>query len=55
MSDKLSLIGFIGLGVMGKPMSLNLIKAGYSLMVYDINPDPVRELVEAGKISFSYR
>ena len=41
-------IGFIGLGIMGKPMSLNLIRAGYSLMVYDINPDPLKELVAAG-------
>ena len=30
-------IGFIGLGIMGKPMSKNLLKAGYSLIVYDIN------------------
>jgi 2-hydroxy-3-oxopropionate reductase len=41
-------IGFIGLGVMGKPMSRNLIKAGYSLVVYDISPGPVTELTQAG-------
>jgi 2-hydroxy-3-oxopropionate reductase len=41
-------IGFIGLGVMGKPMAKNLLKAGYSLIVYDIRPEPVKELVEAG-------
>jgi len=41
-------IGFIGLGIMGKPMSKNLIKAGYSLVVHDINREPVRELVAAG-------
>ena len=41
-------IGFIGLGVMGKPMALNLVKAGYSLMVHDIVPDPVKVLVDAG-------
>ena len=28
-------IGFIGLGIMGKPMSKNLLKAGYELMVND--------------------
>ena len=28
-------IGFIGLGIMGRPMAKNLIKAGYSLTVYD--------------------
>ncbi len=38
------------LGVMGKPMSLNLIKAGYSLMVSDINPDPEKELIAAGAL-----
>lgn len=41
-------IGFIGLGIMGKPMAKNLIKAGYELIVYDILPDPVRELVASG-------
>jgi 2-hydroxy-3-oxopropionate reductase len=44
------MIGFIGLGVMGKPMSHNLLKAGYSIMVYDIIPEPVNELVLAGAI-----
>jgi 2-hydroxy-3-oxopropionate reductase len=41
-------IGFIGLGVMGKPMAKNLLKAGYTLMVYDILPDPVKEVVATG-------
>jgi len=41
-------IGFIGLGIMGKPMAKNLLKAGYQLVVYDINKQPVRELIEAG-------
>lgn len=41
-------IGFIGLGIMGRPMALNLIRAGYSLVVYDINPKPVEELRQAG-------
>jgi len=41
-------IGFIGLGAMGKPMAKNLMKAGYSLYVYDLNPAPVTELVGLG-------
>lgn len=41
-------IGFIGLGIMGKPMAKNLLEAGYELVVYDINREPVKELVEAG-------
>ena len=41
-------IGFIGLGIMGKPMAKNLIKAGYSLMVYDIDHTPLRQLQKQG-------
>jgi 2-hydroxy-3-oxopropionate reductase len=41
-------IGFIGLGIMGKPMARNLLKAGYELIVYDISEGPVKELVNAG-------
>lgn len=41
-------IGFIGLGIMGKPMAKNLMKAGYSLIVYDINKEPVKELMSLG-------
>ncbi len=41
-------VGFIGLGIMGKPMSKNLIKAGYSLIVNDVNKAAVAELVALG-------
>lgn len=41
-------IGFIGLGIMGKPMAKNLLKAGYDLVVYDVMADAVNELGEAG-------
>ena len=41
-------IGFIGLGIMGKPMSKNLLKAGYQLVVYDIVAAAVEEVVGAG-------
>jgi len=41
-------IGFIGLGIMGKPMSRNLLKAGYPLVVHDLNRLAVEELVAAG-------
>ncbi len=41
-------IGFIGLGIMGKPMSRNLLKAGHTLIVYDINAAAVAELAAAG-------
>ncbi|TET08443.1 2-hydroxy-3-oxopropionate reductase [Candidatus Aerophobetes bacterium] len=41
-------IGFIGTGIMGKPMAKNLIDAGYKLVVYDINQDAVTELMNYG-------
>ncbi|WP_067707553.1 2-hydroxy-3-oxopropionate reductase [Erwinia sp. ErVv1] len=43
-------IGFIGLGIMGKPMSKNLLKAGYSLVVRDHNTESEAELVSAGAV-----
>ncbi|WP_017803610.1 2-hydroxy-3-oxopropionate reductase, partial [Winslowiella toletana] len=46
-------IGFIGLGIMGKPMSKNLLKAGYSLVVRDNNVESEAELVTAGAITAS--
>jgi 2-hydroxy-3-oxopropionate reductase len=41
-------IGFVGLGIMGKPMAKNLLKAGYSLTVYDVVGEPVEEVVTEG-------
>jgi 2-hydroxy-3-oxopropionate reductase len=41
-------IGFIGLGIMGKPMSKNLIKAGYDLVVCDKNETAVTEIAALG-------
>ena len=41
-------VGFIGLGNMGRPMASNLARKGFSLVVYDINPTPVRELEALG-------
>lgn len=43
-------VGFIGLGIMGKPMSKNLIKAGYELVVYNRSQDKAKELLELGAI-----
>ncbi|MDO4305468.1 MAG: 2-hydroxy-3-oxopropionate reductase [Eubacteriales bacterium] len=41
-------IGFIGLGIMGKPMSRNLLKAGYELVVFDRNISSINEIVSCG-------
>lgn len=40
--------GFIGLGIMGKPMATNLLNAGADLTVYDLNPEAVHTLETAG-------
>ena len=41
-------VGFIGLGIMGKPMAKNLLKAGHEVVVYDVVPAGVQEVVAAG-------
>jgi len=41
-------IAFVGLGIMGKPMAKNLLKAGYQLKVYDVVAQAVQEVVAAG-------
>ena len=41
-------IGFIGLGIMGRPMARNLLKAGYPLVVHSRSRPPVDEVVAAG-------
>ena len=41
-------VGFIGLGIMGRPMARNLLKAGYPLLVHSRSQGPVQELVGAG-------
>jgi 2-hydroxy-3-oxopropionate reductase len=44
-------IGFIGLGIMGKPMSKNLLEAGYELVVLDKNQNALDDLVAEGATS----
>jgi 3-hydroxyisobutyrate dehydrogenase len=44
-------IGFIGLGNMGGPMAINLVKAGHEVRVFDLSPDAIATLVEAGATS----
>ena len=41
-------IGFIGVGVMGRPMVSNLLKAGFPCTIYDVNPVPIAALVAEG-------
>ena len=46
--------GFIGLGIMGRPMAKNLLKAGVELLVTDLNKEAVADVVEAGAKAASY-
>ena len=41
-------VGFIGLGIMGKPMAKNLLKAGYALTVHYRSSEPAEELAAEG-------
>ena len=41
-------VGFIGLGIMGAPMALNLVRGGYPLWVYDCRPEAAAPLAAAG-------
>jgi len=51
MSDTKQRIGFIGLGRMGRGMAMNMQRKGFDLIVYDVNPDPVKDLVEIGAVA----
>jgi len=44
-------LGFIGVGIMGKPMAGHLVKAGHRVCVYDLNPEPVKELSAKGAVA----
>lgn len=48
MSDTRPTIGFVGLGIMGRPMVRNLLKAGYCVTVHDVNRAAVDELAADG-------
>ncbi|MBO6826585.1 MAG: NAD(P)-binding domain-containing protein, partial [Sneathiella sp.] len=41
-------IGFIGVGNMGGPMALNLLKAGHNVKVFDLSEEVVKICVDAG-------
>ncbi|MGE3993720.1 NAD(P)-binding domain-containing protein, partial [Pseudorhodoplanes sp.] len=41
-------LGFIGLGIMGSPMGKNLLRAGYSIIAYDVDPEMARRMEQEG-------
>lgn len=48
VSAERTTVGFIGLGIMGRPMARNLLAAGYTVRAHNRSPEPVRELAEEG-------
>ncbi|MFC2048235.1 2-hydroxy-3-oxopropionate reductase [Chloroflexota bacterium] len=46
-------LGFIGLGIMGKPMAGHLLAAGHTVHAYDVNPEPLQELILKGIVACS--
>jgi len=46
--EEMEKIGFIGVGIMGRPMAKNLIDAGYELVIHDINRDAVKGVADYG-------
>ncbi|MGO4987178.1 2-hydroxy-3-oxopropionate reductase [Gallicola sp. Sow4_E12] len=43
-------VGFVGLGIMGKPMAKNILKAGYELVVYTLEKEVIEEMIGEGAI-----
>ncbi len=46
-------VGFIGLGIMGKPMAMNIQKAGHTVYAYDHHMERAEELIAAGGVACS--
>ena len=47
-------LGFIGLGIMGRPMAKNLLKAGVEVVCADLNKEAVADVVANGGVEASY-
>jgi 3-hydroxyisobutyrate dehydrogenase len=48
MTDKKPTLGFIGIGLMGKPMTLRLLNAGFSVNVWNRRPEKLSPVIDAG-------
>ncbi len=48
MADKKPTLGFIGIGLMGKPMTLRLLNAGFSVNVWNRSPEKLKPVTDAG-------
>src|SRR5664279_5251145 len=54
MSDKKPALGFIGIGLMGKPMTLRLLNAGFSVNVWNRSPEKLSPVTDAGAKTCSF-
>jgi len=53
MSDKKYTLGFIGIGLMGKPLTLRLLNAGFSVNVWNRSPEKLKPVTVAGACAYS--
>ncbi|MFA6163192.1 MAG: NAD(P)-dependent oxidoreductase [Methylobacter sp.] len=53
MSDKKYTLGFIGIGLMGKPLTLRLLSAGFSVNVWNRSPAKLKPVIDAGACAYS--
>jgi len=53
MSDKKYTLGFIGIGLMGKPLTLRLLSAGFSVNVWNRSPEKLKPVTDAGACAYS--
>ncbi len=51
MSNKKPILGFIGIGLMGKPLTLRLLNAGFSVNVWNRSPEKLQAVVDAGAVA----
>ncbi len=53
MTDKKPTLGFIGIGLMGKPMTLRLLNAGFSVNAWNRSPEKLSPVIDAGAKAYS--
>ena len=53
MKDKMYILGFVGIGLMGEPMTLRLLRAGYKVNVWNRSPEKLAKVMDAGAKAFS--
>jgi 3-hydroxyisobutyrate dehydrogenase len=52
MKEKMYILGFVGIGLMGEPMTLRLLRAGYKVNVWNRSPEKLAKVMDAGAKAF---